>query len=72
MLRRLFYTDCGVYEFVVMPFGLTNAAAILQKVAEEALLDLLGTICFLQLDEIIVFSKSLEEHGKDLSEVLRK
>ena len=40
-----------------MSFGLTNAAAILQREVETALGDLLGKVCFLQSDEIIVFSK---------------
>ena len=55
-----------------MPFGLTNAAAILQSVVEETLEDLLEKVCFLQLDEIIVCSKSLADHEKDLREVLSK
>ena len=71
-VRTAFYTERGVYEFVVMPFGLTNAAAILQRVVEEALGDLLGKVCYLQLDEPIVCSKSLADHEKDFREVLSK
>ena len=71
-VRTAFYTDRGVFEFVVMPFGLSNAAAVLQRVVEEVLGDLLGKVCFAQLDEIIVCSKSFADHEKDLREVLSK
>ena len=55
-----------------MPFGLSNAVAVLQRVVEEVLGDLLGKVCFAQLDEIIVCSKSFADHEKDLREVLSK
>ena len=71
-MKTAFLTDCVVYKFVVMPFGLTNAVAILQRVVEKALGDLLGKVCFFKLDEIFVCSKSLADHEKDLREVLSK
>ena len=45
-MKTAFYTDRGVYEFVVMLFGLNNAAAILQRVVDRAIGDLLGKVCF--------------------------
>ena len=61
-MKTAFCTYCGVYEYV-----LTNDVANLQRVVEGALGDLLGKVCFLQLDEIIVCSKSLTDHKKDYS-----
>ena len=55
-VKTAFYTVRGVYELLVMPFGLTNAAAFLQRAEGEALVDLLGKVCFLQSYEIIVCS----------------
>jgi len=55
-------TPWGLYEWVVMPMGLSNAPATHQRRVSEALKDLLGSICHVYLDDIIIFSDSLEEH----------
>ena len=62
----------GLYEYTVMPLGLVNAPAIFQKAMHHALGDLCGHngCCVVYLDDIIVHSKTLEEHQKRLDLVL--
>ena len=52
----------GFYECVQMPFGLTNAPATFQGLMESCLSDLHLNWCIIYLDDVIVFSKTPEEH----------
>jgi len=53
-----------------MPFGVTNAPAIFQRLMQRVLVDLQSdtsnTFVLVYLDDVIVFSKSLIEHMKNL------
>src|SRR6202522_3846523 len=48
------------YEWLVMPMGLRNAPSIHQRRVTHALRDLLGRICHIYLDDIIVWSKDMK------------
>ena len=52
----------GFYEFNRLPFGLANAPASYQRLMEECLGDLNMKICFIYLDDLIIFSKTFDEH----------
>ena len=52
----------GFYECDHMPFGLTNAPATFQWLMETCLGDLHLNWCIIYLDDIIIFSKTPEEH----------
>lgn len=52
----------GFFEFNKMPFGLVNAPATYQRLQEECLGDLHLKTCFIYLDDVIIFSRSIEEH----------
>ena len=52
----------GFYKCVQMPFGLTNAPATFQHLMETCLGEMQMKWCIIYLDDIIVFSKTPEEH----------
>ena len=60
------------FECERMPFDLTNALAIFQHLMETCLGELHLSWCIIYLDDIIVFSKTLEEHLKRLRGVFEK
>ena len=62
----------GFYECLRMPFGLTNAPATFQRLMENCLGDLHLNWCIIYLDDIIVYSKTPEEHLKRLEAVFEK
>jgi hypothetical protein len=64
-------TPWGLYEWVVMPMGLCNAPATHQRRINNALGDLNGTICWAYLDDIIIWSDTLEQHQKRVRQVLK-
>ena len=52
----------GFYEYECMPFGLKNAPATFQQLMQSGLGNLHLHYCIIYLDDVIVFSKTLEEH----------
>ena len=62
----------GFYECVCMPFGLTNAPATFQHLMESCLGDYHLKYCIIYLDDIIIFSKTPEEHIDRLCKVFQK
>ena len=62
----------GFYECERMPFGLTNAPATFQYLMESCLGELHLNWCIIYLDDIIVFSKTPEEHLEQLQGVFDK
>ena len=64
--KTAFVVPQGLYEFRVMPFGLTNAPGVFQRLMQRVLADLNPPdgpeFVSVYLDDILVFSRSLEEH----------
>ena len=52
----------GLFEYVVMPLGLTNAPATFQRLMNLTFQDLLYKCIAVYLDDILVFSKDVDEH----------
>uniref|UniRef100_A0A4W5NCK3 Gypsy retrotransposon integrase-like protein 1 n=1 Tax=Hucho hucho TaxID=62062 RepID=A0A4W5NCK3_9TELE len=55
-----------------MPFGLTNAPAVFQALINDVLRDMLNIFVFVYLDDILIFSSSLQEHTKHVRQVLQR
>ena len=70
--KTAFNTRSGKYEFLTMPFGLTNAPATFQRIMNEALRDLTHRYVIVYLDDIVVYSDTVEDHFNHLEEVFRR
>lgn len=68
--KTAFSVNNGKYEFVRMPMGLKNSPSIFQRVMDDVLRKHIGKICHVYIDDIIVYGKNLEDHGKNLKTVL--
>ena len=55
-----------------MPFGLCNAPSTFQSYINEGLHDILDVYCTAYLDDVLVFSSSMDEHRKHVREVLTR
>ena len=55
-----------------MPFGLTNAPATFQRLMESCMSDLYLNYCLLYLDDIVVYSRTYEEHLIRLEAVFKR
>ena len=62
----------GFWECERMPFGLTNAPATFQRLMEDCMGDLHLKFCLLYLDDVIIFSRTYDEHLERLSAVFEK
>ena len=70
--KTAFRTRYGHFEYTVMPFGLTNAPATFQAYINEALRGLLDDSCIAFMDDILIFSRSVEEHTTHVRAVLER
>ncbi|MCO5590414.1 hypothetical protein L7F22_044383 [Adiantum nelumboides] len=70
ILKTAFRTTFGLYEYFVMPFGLTNASATFNRMMERIFRphrNFTGVF----FDDVIIYSKSMEEHKKHLQVIFQ-
>ena len=70
--KTAFNTPLDHFEYIVMSFGLTNAPAIFQFLVNDFLRVMLNRSVFLYIDDILIFSKSVEEHRVHVRQVLQR
>ena len=61
----------GNYEFMVVPFGLTNTPATFMCLMNNILIKYLDKFILVFIDDILVYSKTKEEHDEHLKLVLQ-
>ena len=69
--KTTFVSHRGAFRYVRMPFGLRNAPASFQRSLDILLSGVKWKTCLVYLDDVIVFSKSVDDHIAHIDEVLR-
>ena len=67
--KTSFVTDFGTFCYTVMPFGLKNTGATYQRLVDKMFGDLRGTTVEAYVDDMVIKSKTPEEHPGDLAKV---
>jgi hypothetical protein len=70
--RTAFSVPSGHYEFTRLPLGLANSPANFQRLMDTVLKNLVGTECYIYLDDRVIFSNTAEEHAWRLEHVLQR
>src|SRR5205809_6418191 len=68
--KMVFRSWFGHFEWLVMPLGLTNAPTAFQGLMNNILRECLDYFASAFLDDIIIYSRTLEEHKQHVTEVL--
>jgi len=68
--KTTFSTKLGTYEYVVMQFGLCNAPAAFERWINEVLMEHIDMCRMVYLDDVLIYSNTLQQHRKDVSNIL--
>lgn len=67
-----FTTSDGHFQLTRMPMGLKTSPSCFSRIMSIALRDLIGKICYVYLDDIIIYGKTVEQHEKNLATVFER
>ena len=67
-----FLTRFGAFKYLVMPFGLCNGPASWQHLINDTLFDFLHRFVQAYLDDILIYSKTLQDHRSHVRQVLQR
>ena len=67
--KTAFISPSGLYEWKVLPLGLANAPAAFMRLM-GGILSKFSRFCIVYLDDILIFSKTVEEHRQHVQDVL--
>lgn len=70
--KTAFTCHLGLFAFKRLPFGLTNGPALFQRSMNKVLSGLIGKCCIVYIDDVCIFSKTVEEHAEHLRLVLQR
>jgi hypothetical protein len=70
--KTAFSTRYGLYEYLVMSFGLTNAHAHFMYLMNSVFMPKLNKFVVIFIDDILIYSKSEEEHVRHLRVILHR
>ncbi|XDV16244.1 hypothetical protein PO909_016041 [Leuciscus waleckii] len=70
--KTAFSTTSGHYEYRVMPFGLSNSPSVFQAFVNEIFQDLLNQKVIIYIDDILIYSETLEAHVRDVLAILKR
>ena len=65
-MKTTFKTRFWYYEFVLMPFGLMNTPIVFMDLMNRVFKEYLDQFIVVFVDDILIYSKTLEEHAQHL------